>query len=96
LDRLAQFSQNRHDYARRGGDVARLVADQLGHSRASMTQDVYMGRRVVDSQAALALDPALRDGRFCGKTLAKEEGQRLVRALSWVFVRHQGLEPRTR
>lgn len=24
---------------------ARLVADQLGHSRPSMTQDVYMGRR---------------------------------------------------
>ena len=30
---------------------ARLVADQLGHSRPSMTQDVYMGRRAVDSQA---------------------------------------------
>ncbi len=24
---------------------ARLVADQLGHARHSMTQDVYMGRR---------------------------------------------------
>ena len=32
---------------------ARLVADQLGHSRPSMTQDVYLGRRAVDSQAAL-------------------------------------------
>ena len=40
---------------------ARLVADQLGHSRPSMTQDVYMGRRTVDSQAASALDAALRD-----------------------------------
>lgn len=40
---------------------ARLVADQLGHSRPSMTQDVYMGRRAVDSQAALALEAALRD-----------------------------------
>lgn len=38
---------------------ARLVADQLGHSRPSMTQDVYMGRRAVDSQAAQALDAAL-------------------------------------
>lgn len=25
--------------------AARLVADQLGHARHSMTQDVYMGRR---------------------------------------------------
>jgi integrase len=40
---------------------ARLVADQLGHARPSMTQDVYMGRRAMDSQAALALDAALRD-----------------------------------
>lgn len=40
---------------------ARLVADQLGHSRPSMTQDVYMGRRAVDSQAAQALEAALRE-----------------------------------
>jgi integrase len=39
---------------------ARLVAD-LGHSRPSMTQDVYMGRRAVDSQAAQALEAALGD-----------------------------------
>lgn len=59
---------------------ARLVADQLGHSRPSMTQDVYMGRRAVDSQAALALEAALRGmtleeikrGRI---SAAKEEGQ---------------------
>jgi integrase len=38
---------------------ARLVADQLGHARPSMTQDVYMGRRAVDSQAAQALEVAL-------------------------------------
>jgi membrane protein required for beta-lactamase induction len=39
----------------------------------------HMGRRAVDSQAALALDAALRDafpdGQFRGKTVAKEEGQ---------------------
>ena len=40
---------------------ARLLADQLGHSWPSMTQDVYLGRRAVDSQAALALEAALRD-----------------------------------
>ena len=58
---------------------ARLVADQLGHSRPSMTQDVYLARRAVDSQAALALEVALRDalpgGDFRGKTVAKDEGQ---------------------
>jgi integrase len=30
------------------GLSARTIADQLGHSRISMTQDVYMGRRTVD------------------------------------------------
>jgi integrase len=43
------------------GLTARLVADQLGHSRPSMTQDVYMGRKVVSRQAADALDAALGD-----------------------------------
>ena len=55
---------------------ARLVADQLGHSRPSMTQDVYMGRRAVDSQAALALEVALRDvawsGEEGGKSVSEE------------------------
>jgi integrase len=58
---------------------ARLVADQFGHSRPSMTQDLYVGRRAVDSQAALALDAALRDpfpdGEFRGNTVGKEVGQ---------------------
>jgi integrase len=39
-----------------GGLSARTIADQLGHSRISMTQDVYMGRRAVDPAAASALD----------------------------------------
>ena len=58
---------------------ARLVADQLGHSRPSMTQDVYLARRVVDSQAAVALEVALRDmaaaGESSGKAMGHEEGQ---------------------
>ncbi|MFR4188978.1 tyrosine-type recombinase/integrase [Corynebacterium glyciniphilum] len=33
------------------GVSARLVADQLGHSQPSMTQDRYMGRDVVIVQA---------------------------------------------
>jgi integrase len=40
------------------GLSARLIADQLGHARPSMTQDVYMSRKAVDSRAA-ALEMAL-------------------------------------
>lgn len=38
------------------GATARMIADQLGHSRISMTQDVYMGRRAVSGEVADALD----------------------------------------
>jgi integrase len=41
--------------------TGRLIADQLGHARPSMTQDVYMGRRAVDGRTARALETALRD-----------------------------------
>ena len=58
---------------------ARLVADQLGHARPSMTQDVYMGRRSVSSEAAVALEAALTGlapgGQNNGKVMDKEEGQ---------------------
>ncbi|HEY0640939.1 MAG TPA: tyrosine-type recombinase/integrase [Pseudonocardiaceae bacterium] len=37
---------------------ARVIADQLGHARPSMTQDVYLGRKVVDPRAAAALESA--------------------------------------
>ncbi len=40
----------------REGLSARTIADQLGHSRISMTQDVYLGRGAVDSAAAMALE----------------------------------------
>lgn len=40
------------------GFSARVVADQLGHSRPSMTQDVYLGRKVSSPHAATALDGA--------------------------------------
>lgn len=38
------------------GLSARLVADQLGHSRISMTQDVYLGRGAASPLLAAALD----------------------------------------
>jgi integrase len=40
------------------GLSARVVADQLGHSRPSTTQDVYMGRKAVNPAAAEALEGA--------------------------------------
>src|SRR5262249_28718441 len=43
------------------GLSARLVADQLGHSRPSMTQDVYMGRKAVNPAAAEALEGAFSE-----------------------------------
>lgn len=33
-----------------------MIADQLGYSRISMTQDVYLGRKTVDAAAASALE----------------------------------------
>lgn len=38
------------------GLTARKVADQLGHSRPSLTQDVYMGRKAAGREAADALE----------------------------------------
>lgn len=38
------------------GASARMIADRLGHSRISMTQDVYMGRRAVTSAVAEVLE----------------------------------------
>jgi integrase len=38
------------------GHSVREIADQLGHEKPSMTQDVYMGRRVVSATAARTLD----------------------------------------
>lgn len=41
------------------GLSARAIADQLGHARPSMTQDVYMARRVLSSATAAALEAAV-------------------------------------
>ena len=45
----------------RAGLSARQIADHLGHSRPSITQNYYRGRRAVTSDAARALDRAHRD-----------------------------------
>lgn len=41
------------------GLTSRVIADQLGHSRPSMTQDVYIARKVVDEATAKALENML-------------------------------------
>ncbi|SDP17721.1 Phage integrase family protein [Pedococcus dokdonensis] len=43
------------------GQSARQIADQLGHARPSLTQDVYMGRRSKNPAAAAALDAAIEN-----------------------------------
>ena len=35
---------------------ARKISDQLGHSKVSMTQDHYLGRRLADRQTAEVLE----------------------------------------
>ena len=47
------------DQSDQAGLSARVIADQLGHARPSMTQDVYMGRKAVDPRAVAALEEAL-------------------------------------
>ncbi|MCA1835490.1 MAG: hypothetical protein LC721_03785 [Actinobacteria bacterium] len=38
---------------------ARKIIDQLGHSRISMTQDRYLGRKLTDRQTAEVLEKLL-------------------------------------
>ena len=45
----------------RSGASARMIADQLGHSRVSMTQDVYLGRRASNSGNLAALEASNPD-----------------------------------
>lgn len=44
-----------------------MIADQLGHSRVSMTQDYYMGRKSVGYQVADVLDLHDPDRRRNGR-----------------------------
>lgn len=60
---------------------ARQIADQLGHARPSLPQDVYMGRRA-KNPAAAALDDALKEkppepksGGFSGAGPDRREGR---------------------
>jgi integrase len=46
-----------------------MIADQLGHARVSITQDVYLGRRAANRANATALeghDPSVQDSDVDG------------------------------
>ena len=49
---LPNLSEDGCDAARRAGLAAEQIADPPRHSRPSMTQDVYMGRRSPGRAAA--------------------------------------------
>lgn len=55
------------------GATARMIADQLGHSRVSMTQDVYLGRRAGNSANLAALEAYNPDLAVYGSGEASEE-----------------------
>ena len=68
----------------RQGLSARTIADQLGHSRISMTQDIYMGRRAVDDGAVLALEELHMSGADgVAGTSAEGSVEPLPRAAAW-------------
>ncbi len=75
MDHLARFPATTATILDEAALSPRLAADHLGHSRPSMTQDAYMGRRAVDSQAALALEAALRGMASAGEKGGKGVGE---------------------
>jgi site-specific recombinase XerC len=77
------------------GRSARSIADQLGHARVSMTQDVYMGGhpRAPTSRETLGKAHGPTRGPSPGHVTGQQRG---VGRWPAVMVRHQGLEPRTR
>lgn len=63
-----------------GGSSARMIADQLGHSRVSMTQDVYLGRRAQNAGNVAALeaadpDRALADGQHSSPDSSPDDAE---------------------
>ncbi|TCO33075.1 phage integrase family protein [Kribbella steppae] len=68
------------------GHSARQIADQLGHSRVSMTQDGYLGRKISNAQAVAALKAVLGTGpddSSDGQKVAKAGLRRLLLWSCW-------------
>ena len=66
MGHLHNFRKTTATHLDQAGLSARVIADQLGHARPSMTQDVYMGRKAVDARVdvfALTLSPVDKEVR---------------------------------
>jgi integrase len=66
LDRAGSSGVTSHNFRKTiatlmdsAGLSARTIADQLGHARPSMTQDVYLARQMVDGRAVAVLESCL-------------------------------------
>ena len=79
------------------GATARMSADQLGHSRVSMTEDVYLGRRSRESRVAAVLEvviPGLR-AKVWGNLWGRGRARRREAVFALVRELARGLEPLT-
>jgi hypothetical protein len=55
------------------GASARMIADQLGHSRVSMSLDFYLGRKSADPRVLAALEAA-DPNRFLPRSDGQSDG----------------------
>ena len=63
-------AQDRHQLLHHSDVSIRKISDQLGHSRVSMTQDRYLGRKLTDRQTADVLDRSENPGpQKCPKSV---------------------------
>ncbi len=80
------------------GLPARAAADQLGHSKVSMTQDHYFGRKFTSTGAATVLEAMHQTAGQRRKACVKRVWRRSPRGrerLSWESEPTRGLEPLT-
>jgi hypothetical protein len=65
--------------------TARMIADQPGHGRVSMTQDVYLGRRSRESRVAALLDGVdpMASCEVWGESVGRDGRHSVRRCLPW-------------
>jgi integrase len=67
---VSHRAQDRHQLLHDSDVSIRKISDQLGHSRVSMTQDRYLGRKLTDRQTADVLDRSENPGpQKCPKSV---------------------------
>ena len=79
----------------RAGISARQITDQLGHSKVSMRQDQYLGRRALDQATADALNQAHTDAASGKEKRVPGTGSSGHEPLTCGFAPPVGLEPTT-